>query len=196
MLLFAFADPLLKSLVLKNEHKRKLVHAGLALAVFVLPYFFRPVEIITLLVIFLVFLGLYSWAGPHTHRVNRFTLGEFYFPVGIIVSTGFFLPQNLAAFQFGVLILGLADAAADVIGSHYGQHQIKFLKDKTWEGTTAFFLTALIITAGFAWHQTTGNVYDLVLVCLILSITESLLSFGLDNLVLPVLGAWLFKLFI
>jgi len=88
--------------------------------------------------------------------------------------------------------MGLSDALAGFVGERFGRHNIVFLGNKkSAEGSTAFFICTLILTVLFL--PTLG--YHVVLIPAILTVVEFSMTFGLDNLVLPILGAALFELF-
>jgi dolichol kinase len=121
--------------------------------------------------------------------------GVIYFAIAVAISAFFFLPNNLLAFQFGALIFGLADSAAEIEGKAYGKHKIKFLGDKSWEGAAAFFLTSFVIFLCLIYSKNSINLFLGLLICLILTAAEALSSWGLDNLILPILAAYLIQLF-
>ncbi|OGE87899.1 MAG: hypothetical protein A3J07_04295 [Candidatus Doudnabacteria bacterium RIFCSPLOWO2_02_FULL_49_13] len=182
---------------MKQVLVRKFGHLAASAAFFAFPYFFSPKTMIGLCGLFAILLLLGHLIGlSRHHRVDRITLGEFYFPLGVALSAFFFLPQNLLAFQFGILILGVSDTAAELTGRLWGRHQIKSVH-KTWEGVLAFFLVSLLIFLLFVWPQHPGTILAGLSITLLLTLLEGLLSFGLDNLFLPIIAAvllnWLIK---
>jgi len=196
--LFVITDLALKHIKLKNEYARKLIHAVTGLAAFTLPYFLDRNEIIWLCAIFILFLlsTRHRKLLPGIHAVERTTHGEFYFPIGLAISAYFFLPENILAFQFGCLVLGLSDTTADIIGNKFGRHKIPLVRDKSFEGSIAFFITTFAIFLGMFTLLGHANIYQALGIALALTIIESLLSWGLDNLFLPAVAAGLIILIV
>jgi len=123
--------------------------------------------------------------------VERKTFGEVFLPLGVILCATFFVPKNILAFQFGILIMGISDALASLFGERFGKHIIKvFGHKKSIEGSLAFFISSVIIVLFFT--QRLG--YQIVLIPLILTLIEFFSVLGLDNLILPIAGAFLFQL--
>ncbi len=86
----------------------------------------------------------------------------------------------------------LADAMAALVGIPWGRHHIRVLKGtKSIEGSVAFFLTSIVIWLFFYKDLN----YSALFVPLVLTVIELLLSLGLDNLILPIVAAYLFTLF-
>jgi len=66
--------------------------------------------------------------------------GEVFQIAGIIVTLAAFDIRIAVA---AILMLTFGDPAAALIGIRYGKHHL--YKNKTWEGTFAFFITSLVI---------------------------------------------------
>jgi phytol kinase len=191
VLLFFLANKVLHAVNLKKEYIRKLGHVGFCAAMFLLSFFVSAEIIVSLCLGFglvLFFSKKFNYlSGIHKHHVERQSFGELYLPLSVAVSALLFLPQHLDAFQFGLVVTGLADVAAELVGIHYGKHKIPLVRNKSWQGSFGFFLTTLIICF---FLLKSGSV-SAILISLILSVIEALLSFGLDNLILPVLATYL-----
>ena len=124
------------------------------------------------------------------HSVERDTFGEVFLPLGVAFSALLFLPHSMGAFQFGVFVMGISDALAGLAGERFGRHHIKFLSNrKSLEGSLVFFLSSLILT--FLFVQ--GFDYRILVIPLILTGVEFFLEYGLDNLILPIAGAYLIQ---
>jgi len=171
---------------------RRATHIGTSMVVVVMPLFISANQIITIGLVFAVilFVGRRYDVFSAIHGVERRTYGEVYLPLGVAITAYYFLPDSLASFQFGVFIMGISDALGGLIGERFGKHNIKlFGNKKSLEGSVIFFVSSLVITILFfpIWG------YQIVVVPLILTVTEFSLVYGLDNLILPVLGAFLAK---
>jgi len=196
--LMLLAHLLLPYLNIKSELSRKLIHAGTGVAAFLLPYFLDRDNILLICAIFTLFLLSTRRFNllPGIHAVARKTHGEFYFPHGLAASAFFFLPENILAFQFGCLVLGLSDTAADLVGSSFGKHKIPLVKDKSFEGSIAFFITTLIIFLCLFIVPGHVGITIGIGISLGLTVIESMFSWGLDNLILPAIAGLLVKIVI
>lgn len=191
--LFVAVEILQRQTKIKNEYSRKLAHVLSALVVVVMPYFLSRWAVVGLAIFFALFLLVTRLAGffQSIHRVGRHTLGEVYFPVGVALAAYFFLPSDLAAFQFGMLVLGFSDALGGIIGYTLGPRRTKLFGEKSVEGSAVFFLCTLGIF--FIVARGKNMVFAGLLVSLASTCLELVLDSGFDNLVLPVFSALLIK---
>lgn len=169
---------------------RKIAHFGGALIAFLSPLFLSQKEIILLSLIFAVvlFLTRRTKFFSSIQGVDRDTLGEVFLPMGVALCAFFFLPAEIKSFQFGILVMGVSDGLAGLIGEGFGRRYFKlFNSRKSIEGTCVFFLTSFVLTVLFASNFD----YRILVIPLILTIVEFFLEYGLDNLALPILGAYL-----
>ena len=105
-----------------------------------------------------------------------------------------FLADSKWEFAAAILILGVSDALAAIVGKKYGKNSgyLVFGQKKSVVGSIAFFCSALIIVTGFA--VVTGISFTisttlLVLVTtLLVTITENLGVYGSDNLLIPLVA--------
>ncbi len=176
---------------------RKIIHSFSGLAIFFFPYFFSVKQIIFLSILFaFIFLcgRLFNFLGI-INKVKRLSWGEIFYPLGILLATILFLPNNILAFQFGVLVLGFSDALANIVGSLWGEHKVKFFGGtKSLEGSVAFMLSIFLLLILFNFFNPDFNLLKYFLVASGLSILEFALFFGLDNLFLPTVAGYLFIL--
>jgi dolichol kinase len=196
LVLFVSVEIVQRIFRLQSEYTRKIAHVGSGFLVYFFPLVLSRNEIIVLALVFLVFLSITKMSGflSSIHRVDRKTLGELFFPLGIAVSAFLFVPNNSVAFQFGALVLGLSDAAGGLIGTFFGKHKIAFFgKKKSWEGSAAFFCTTLIV--GLGLMKGNSSLYSMVLVAAVLTVIELMLTFGVDNLLIPIVSGLLFQAF-
>ncbi len=194
LIIFIGTEILIQKYKVNGEITRKIAHILSGLIVFCMPYYLSKTEIIIISLSFVVLLLFTKSFGliKSIHAVGRKTLGEIYFPMGVILSAIIFLPHNMLAFQFGILIMAIADAMAALIGTSWGRHSFPVLKGKkSIEGSVSFFITSVIIW----WFFHKQADYALLLIPFLLTCIEFFLLFGLDNLVLPAAAAYLFTLF-
>ena len=172
---------------------RKMAHFGGAFIAFLSPLFLSQKEVILISIIFgvVLFLTRRTKLFSSIHAVNRDTLGEVFLPIGVLLCALFFLPQDIKSFQFGILIMGLSDGLAGLIGEGFGKRYVKlFNSRKSVEGAAVFLLSSLLLTFIFFPHFD----YRILVISIVLTLVEFFLEFGLDNLILPILGACLIQL--
>ena len=171
------------------EAARKSAHVGAAVVAAALPFFmsFPAVAVLALLFVPFMLVSRRIDLFPAVHGVERSTLGETYFPLGVCAAALLF--PHPGPFAFGVLVMGLADAAASVAGQRYGRRAYRlFTTWKTYAGSAAFFAVTLVLTLAFAPTPVAIGI------AAALTVVEGALGGGTDNLVLPAAGAALLTL--
>src|ERR1700693_250854 len=187
------------------EWLRKLVHVPGGVLALSMPFLFsepRPLLFTCGLFVLVVVVvrnsrNLKQGIGAVLGSVSRRSNGELWFPVSIaflfVLCHGDFLLYSIP-----LLILTFADAAAALVGTHWGEMRYASGEGtKTIEGSLAFFAVAFL-TAGIplALSQTRPDARAILiafLLALALSVTEGVCRNGLDNLVVPVAGFYLLR---
>jgi phytol kinase len=181
---------------LAPETARKTAHVAAGLIASVLPWTMSLKEIAVVAVAFMPLLLISRRLSllRSIHAAERTTLGELYFPAGVLFAS-LAVPAAID-FSFGVLVMTLADAAAGVVGERLGTHNYRLpVAHKTLEGTAAFFIVSIILSlAVLAIGGASWGFVSAVGIAAALTLTESLLGWGLDNAALPVVGAVLMRL--
>jgi dolichol kinase len=139
----------------------------------------------SIFVVVLVLSRRRGWLAA-VHITRRASLGEIYLPAGIIIgalAAGLAGPDEPRVFAATILILALADVAAGVTGD------LLHSPTKTWWGSTAFFLVAVLVANACGF-----GVLLPVVVALATTVTERLSSRGTDNLTVPLVGGLLLAL--
>jgi phytol kinase len=190
-----------------NESFRKLFHimhgvtlAGLA---FVVPLSW----LIGLEVVFFIsmlatryLVGHYSriikWVGyfARAYRVGRLSYGEFFFPISVILLV--LLSESKWEFAASILILGLADAAAALVGKKYGKRTgYKILgQKKSLMGSAVFYVVTLIVVVAFvqlAEPAISVSLLTVLWVTFVITVAENIGVYGTDNLLIPLTAVYL-----
>lgn len=190
-----------------NEQLRKLVHllhgAGIAALAFVVPLSF----IIVIEVVFLFSMIIARYVAEHFTRVpwikylnrmysvGRLSFGEFFYPISAILLV--FIAQSKWEFAAAILILGIADTAAALVGKRFGKGNsyLVFGQKKSIVGSLAFLATAFVIVWGFVMlHGVELGSVSLgliVLISLLVTTAENLGVYGSDNLLIPLVAVLL-----
>lgn len=183
-----------RKFALPTSLTRRAAHIGTAGVAAVAPLFVTQMEIVVVSIVFatVLLLGRRSKIFSAIHSVERATFGEVYLPLGVALSALLFLPHDTLAFQFGILVMGISDALAGFLGERFGKHFVYFFNNKkSVEGSVVFFVSTVFISLFFI----PGLEYRIVVIPLLLTLSEFLLVYGLDNLMLPVIAGLLIQLF-
>ncbi len=194
-----------------NEASRKLMHVthGVGLAALVFWVSLDMVVSVELLFFASMCLGRYLYTNDHkkagwiyylgkAYRVGRLSYGEFFFPIAAIVTA--LLATSKWEFAAAILVLGLADAAAALIGGQFGgtnSYKV-FGQKKSRMGSLAFWIVATAIVSWFVQLSGAAVGPDAYLsifwLPLLLTATENLGVYGSDNLLVPLVAVIAFNL--
>ena len=182
--------------ITSDELSRKLVQLGMGIVCLPFPWLFSSVWPVWILAgLALAGLAVLRWIsalrrplGSVLHNVERSSLGEFYFPLG--VATVFSLAEGQwLLFCIPVALLTFADAAGALIGRRWGRHRFPTLEGtKSVEGSAAVGLvSAACVALPLAWS---GYPWlNVVLIAAVMGLFGLLLEAiawrGLDNVFLP-----------
>ena len=172
---------------LSAEISRKSVHILMGLTVLAFPYIFHEpwsVWLLALLSLTLFYtLRHYKRArenlGDALYRIERKSYGEIYYTLAIALT--FTLSPNQESYMAAILTLTFSDALASLIGVRYGRYFVSLMGNKkSFEGSSAFFITTLLILI-----LITQNVPLALTLALLLTLVELLSIKGIDNVLIP-----------
>jgi phytol kinase len=172
-----------------RELIRKLAHMSSALFAAGLPLVLRFDEIALLGIFFAGLMATSQRVGIFTaiHGVSRRTYGETLFPLGIAVLA--LVSPSRLPFAYGVLVLGLGDGLAALVGERYGRRPIPLLRTrKTLWGTGAFLGVCFALGVVLLAPTGVSPMYlfaAAAVMAVALTPIELFLTYGLDNLALP-----------
>jgi len=178
------------------EIKRQIIHATGIVNILFIQIFGKAMASLIILGITLVFLSAAYYRLNKTklpskikvvedlenyvnmfERPKEFPLkGAITFYAGSFLAVVIFSPVVAIS---SITVLALADSLSTLIGKFYGKHKLPINKKKSWEGSTTFFITALVVLAFFT------NFYYAVLVSLITTVAEALPKID-DNITIPI----------
>lgn len=193
-LIFVVVELLAKKLHPPSEATRKLSHILAGVAAALLPFVLSFYEIALLGLVFVpaVFISMRRNMFRSVHGVKRDTRGEVYFPLAIAVCALLF-PDQLA-FMYGVLVIGISDALASLLGQRYGRKKYKVPSGKkTYVGSGVFFVVTVLIGSTLILSFMDAPVWAAILwsivLAAILTLVEARAKKGMDNLLVPVIGS-------
>ncbi len=177
---------------INKELSRKIPHTIIATTIAFWPLFVDMKYIAYLGVVFVLAAWLVAKLNlfPSARSITRKSGGEYFFGLGFGAAA--LLNPAPWIFALAMLYVGLADTVAALVGNKYGKHKfIIFGQKKSLEGSLGFFVTAVLITFGFAIFNPASALYLNLLVILFLPLlatfVEAVALYGLDNLAIPLL---------
>jgi len=173
------------------EVSRKMAHIAIGIAIATWPFFVSMHAIAALGAIFVIATLLVRQFNlfPGARTVGRLSWGEPFFALSVSIIA--LADPSKWIFVAAVLYLAIADAAAALVGNKWGKNKYTlFGHSKSLEGTLAFILTAIVITAWVVLIAPAGlsnNVPVILLLPILAAGVEASMPWGLDNLLLPIL---------
>jgi len=191
---------------------RKIIHLSVGVVMFFVPAYFHSGFYPELAAfVFLLFNGLnirFGWFGSllarpedkHQKSPAVKSYGSLLFPLVFLLQVLFLWESHKWILQTSMLVLGVSDSLAALVGSSVGKKHIEHLtkNPKTLEGSLTMFFSAFILLSAslmvFSRDYSGGlagkSVLMLLLLALLLALVatavEALLSHGLDNFFIPV----------
>ncbi|HVX57774.1 MAG TPA: hypothetical protein VHA37_08665 [Candidatus Saccharimonadales bacterium] len=179
--------------ITNSEFSRKSVHITIGSFVACWPLYLTWNEIRVLSLCFLVVVGIskYFHVFRAIHSVQRPTLGELYFALAAGAVT--FVTDNKWIYLAALLQMSLAAGFAAVLGVRYGrQSYLVFSHRKSMVGTLTFFITSLVILIAYGHLAAVHlSVPFIIGAAALAAVIENLGVAGVDNLLVPVVIAWL-----
>ena len=199
----------------RPELLRKTVHVGMGLVAISFPWLFDsswPVLVLGGLslagmVALRTVTALAAGVGTVLSGVGRVSLGEIYFPLAVALQWHIYLfasspsEYRVLLYCIPLLLLTLADAAAALVGVNYGSQRYATSDGtKSAEGSLAFFLCAfLCVYIPLLLGSQSGHVETLliaILLAFVAMLFEAISWAGLDNLILPLVGYLLLRIYL
>ena len=165
---------------------RKLAHVSLALLASTLPIWLDWKQCLICLAPFVVIIMLSYFLGifKSIHNVQRKTVGEIMFPLGMLASL-IIASESLAVYSFAVMVVALADPFAEYVGKKFGK-RIIFGTEKTFIGSMGFAIVTLAIYIFYSYFGLLNfDNAELLSMVVLATIIEAASPYGLDNLTVP-----------
>lgn len=197
--LFALAEVLHHFFKIKAEYTRKIVHVGTGLLTLLFPLYLEHIwQVVVICGAFLVLLFI-SMRFKLLHSINgiaRKSAGSLLYPIIVIIVFVFYkfsAPVQFAHhlyFYMPILLMAICDPVAALAGKHFsgsGDSQGK----KTWAGSTAFFVVALIVsyvlfyTCNTLQHGIAILLLHTIIISALTTVTEKWSAGGWDNFTIP-----------
>ena len=174
---------------IKNELARKSIHITVAIFAAFWPYYlsYRKIDLIAIAFIVVVLLSRMFNLFESIKQVKRNTLGDYFFPIGILILA-LIAPQK-EIFAIAFLCVGIGDGMAALIGQKYGRkNSIRILgSSKSIAGSLTVFVSSFIILL-LAYYFGSINLesISLIIMPVFVTIIEALSPYGSDDLLIPI----------
>ena len=167
------------------EWSRKLVHAGSCVTVCAMTLFLTmpQIAIIAGSFVILMLAGRRIRLWRALYRVERRSWGEVMLPLGVVGAA--LLSRSTAMFIVAMLTLGLADTAAAYVGSRWGRHRLPVISQKSWAGSGACLVVALVVGLGVNYFDPVAPLILILGAAGLATLAEALSGEGSDNVTMP-----------
>ncbi|MFZ4524883.1 MAG: DUF92 domain-containing protein [Chlorobium sp.] len=212
LLFVLLAELLTKKLSVSALVVRKIVHLAMGVVIFFVPAYFQSnfyPALVALLFLFINALNIqFKWFGSllafptqeRSHAPAVKSYGSLLFPLVFLFQLLFLWESHKWILQTSMLVMGVSDSLAALVGSSVGKKHIEHLtrNPKTVEGSLAMFVSSffllsatLLVFSPYFSGGLAGTPFVMLLalallLALVATAVEALLSHGLDNFFIPV----------
>jgi len=172
----------------RGEVGRKFVHITVGSFVACWPWYmsWHDIRLLSLAFLVVVMVSDRLKLFKAIHSAQRPTFGEICFAFSVGALT--YITHDKAIYTAAILQMSLADGFAAIVGTRFGQgNRYRLLgHTKSIAGSLSFFVVSLAILCGYVfWNDTTAGILLVVLAAATATILESIATWGLDNLLVP-----------
>jgi len=182
-----------------GELSRKFIHITVGSFVAFWPFFldWDQIKLLSIAFVLVVLVSKQLKVFRSIHSVGRPTWGEIFFAVAVGAIA--LLTEDKWIYMAAILQMSLADGLAAIIGTHYGKSNSYkvFGHVKSLYGTAIFFVTSLLILLGYIYFSGAElELLALIGLAAAASVIENVGVEGTDNLLVPVLVAYVLTVLI
>jgi dolichol kinase len=179
--------------IIHGELKRKLVHITVTAFVAFWPWImsWRAIQLLGIAMVIVLLLNRQVKVLHYLGGIRQKTYGDVF--LALSITTTALITDEKIFFAIAMLHVALADGFAAIIGTKFGKNYKYriFGHTKTVIGSMAFWVISLFILGGgllMAHNLIPYSHYAALLIALppILTITENIAVYGMDNLAIPI----------
>lgn len=193
LLIFAFSEILYRR-GLDGKITRKIDHIGGGITSLFLPSLTSVSFVIFLGIAIMILLALFQkrkWLKSLNNK-KHIEFGAVAFPLSIALSSILWYNNIRNAFYISVLVMSLADSAGCLFGYFWGnRYKIKKF-NKTLLGSLSFYMVTVLVLSFFILPSEPVAIFLIILGGFMLTITELVTPFGLDNLTVPIIAGYIY----
>lgn len=209
VLIILFSGVLKRSQLLDPKTSRKFLHAMIGNLPLIMPYFTDAIYPFLVASPFILVTFLATPYSPYPGLLDKLgSLGELTeegHSTGLVMYA---LSYSLLAYLYGtqpyiiaagIFPMAYGDSSAALLGARYGTTKFKVFEEKSVQGSTGMFLGSLVSLilgmvyfSGIYGFSLASQLVSIISVSIITTITEAVCPKGLDNIFVPILGAFTF----
>ena len=195
--------------ILDPKTSRKFLHAMIGNLPLIMPYFTQAIYPVLVASPFIIVTFLATPYSPFPNLLNRLgSLGELTeegHSTGLVLYA---ISYTLLAYLFGmspyivaagIFPMAYGDSSAALIGARYGKTKFRLFEEKSVQGSIGMFLGSflslifgMMYFSGIYGFSFTGQLVPILAVSLVTTVLEAVSPRGLDNILVPILGAYTF----
>ncbi len=183
--------------LVKSEGIRKFIHIATSFLIFPVIYGIKEPALRYVGPLFFVFFNAIASYGGMGRAIGlsdeKRHIGLVIYPLSVLFlvflfNKGYMSAESAAS---GVLIMGLGDGMAALIGTKWGKHKYKVFKlgEKSVEGTFSMFVASFLVV----YIISPCRVLAALFVALFSSLVENISPSGVDNATVPILSSLLLE---
>jgi len=205
ILLYLFSIFLI-SIVFKKYNKdskeivRKIIHIGIGPLIPIAQFLKigqNSALIFTGIVSIMVFINYTYKLFPTIEDVERKSYGTLFYCLSLFILIYLFWNKDPYALIAGFFLMTFGDGLAGLIGkSFHSKSWIFFKQKKSLFGTTAMFLTSLIVVCSIGYSQQNSFNLNYFTIAFFATLLEQFSFYGIDNFIVPISSALFFNFFI
>ena len=184
--------------LVKSEGIRKFIHIATSFLIFPVIYGIKEPGIRYVGPLFFVFFNAIASYGGMGRAIGlsdeKRHIGLVVYPLSVLFLVFLFNIGYMGAESAvsGVLIMGLGDGMAALVGTKWGKHKYKVFKVgvKSVEGTFSMFVASFLVV----YFLSPCGVLVALFVALFSSLVENISPSGVDNATVPILSSLLLEL--
>ena len=183
-----------------NELKRKIIHIGIGPLIPIAKFLEidqNSALFFTGIISLLVLINYIFKIIQTIEDVERKSYGTLFYCLSLFILISHFWDKDPYSLITGFFIMAFGDGLAGLVGKTFNSRSWFFLKQKkSLIGTLTMFLTSLIIVSSLGYPQQNSLNLNYFTIAFIATLLEQVRFLGIDNLVVPILSALSFNIFI
>ncbi len=193
------AEGIRRLLRLPRELTREMVHIGVSFWGIPAYYLFHSSITVAIPPIVFTIINFFSYKFDIFKAMElKGKIGTILYPLSLVFLFPFFWKMEIRTPAIaGLLVMGLGDGFAGMLGSRFGKMKYKIFGEKTMEGTIAMFSFSFIAVFSvlLIFHHNL-NLISIISISIITSImatlVESFTPSNFDNITVPVISSFVF----
>ena len=183
-----------------REIVRKIIHIGIGPLIPIAQFLKidqNSALIFTGIISSMVFINYSYKLFPTIEDIERKSFGTLFYCLSLFILIFLFWDKDPYALITGFLIMTFGDGLAGLIGKSINSKSWTFFKQKkSLYGTSAMFLTSLIVVCLVGYAQQNSFNFNYFTIALFATLLEQFSVLGIDNLIVPIVSALFFNFFV